>query len=472
MRWWELFRQALSGVARARLRSTLTAMGIAIGGGALASMVAFALGLQQQMERPFEKLGLLNDIHVQPHGAADDDEDDAAPRASTTDSNPNKQPDETESSADAELETPGDAADQPSRLLDETALEEFRAIPGVKYAYPEIRLSDVEIARGESKTRAFAISLPREASLLSMAEELLLAGDYFTLDDSPQAIVGDGLRDQLGYETAESAIDQKVLLSAAGLASEGDGRFQLARKQVEVTIVGVFQSPGFGPFGPRGGDSSILLPVDVMLGLPGVVESQIHRFRDRGGGATYEGYGRVIVRVDRPSEVFDVEQSIQELGFRTRTMLSNLEDARTFFLFLEVLLASVGTVALIVAGLGIANTLLMTVLERFQEIGVYKAIGATDGDVRLLFLFEASLLGLIGGIVGLGLARMVCWGLQLGIDAYLRHQGVDRSVEVFDFPWWLSAGTVAFAAVISILSGLYPASRAARVDPIEALRRA
>lgn len=142
------------------------------------------------------------------------------------------------------------------------------------------------------------------------------------------------------------------------------------------------------------------------------------------------------------------------------------------FLFLKSLLSAVGSVAMVIAGLGIANTLLMTVLERYEEIGLYKAIGATDGDVRLLFLSEAAVLGLIGGLGGLALAGVVCWGMQWGITLFFARQGITQSVDAFYFPWWLLGGAVGFSMLISIVSGLYPASRAARVDPITALRRA
>ena len=94
-------------------------------------------------------------------------------------------------------------------------------------------------------------------------------------------------------------------------------------------------------------------------------------------------------------------KAIEDQGFETHTVLSQLEDMRVAFLFIESLLTAVGSVALVIAGLGIANTLLMTVLERYEEIGLYKAIGATDGDVRLMFIAEAAVLGLVGSLAGL-----------------------------------------------------------------------
>jgi putative ABC transport system permease protein len=89
-----------------------------------------------------------------------------------------------------------------------------------------------------------------------------------------------------------------------------------------------------------------------------------------------------------------------------------------------------------------------------------------------MFMAEAAVLGLVGSLAGLVLAGISCWILQWGVNAYLEHEEVQRNVVAFYFPWWLLAGGVAFSTVLSILSGLYPASRAARIDPIQALRRA
>jgi ABC-type antimicrobial peptide transport system permease subunit len=135
-----------------------------------------------------------------------------------------------------------------------------------------------------------------------------------------------------------------------------------------------------------------------------------------------------------------------------------------------VLLGCVGTVALVVAALGIVNTLLMSVLERYQEIGIYKAIGASDGDLLVMFLTEASILGFLGGLGGLLLGRVVSWGLGVAVNYYARTQGVEEHLFVFAFPVWLLAGVVVFSILISVLAGVYPAIRAARVDPIRALR--
>jgi putative ABC transport system permease protein len=143
---------------------------------------------------------------------------------------------------------------------------------------------------------------------------------------------------------------------------------------------------------------------------------------------------------------------------------------RKAFILMDLVLTAVATVALVVAGLGIINTQLMAVLERFREIGIYKALGASDGDVRLLFLAEAALVGLLGGTGGLVLGRVVSWIIEIVVNRLAQGEGIDEPIMAFAFPFRLLGGAVLFAVLVSLISGVYPAARAARVDPIRALR--
>jgi putative ABC transport system permease protein len=456
MRWWELFRQAIAGAARARLRSALTAVGIAIGCGALVSMIAFALGLQRQIEEPLKRLGMLNDIHVSQRGGRDG----RGPRNRDDDGKDGDSKDDAEESK---------APDTPATLDDE-AIEKIRTLPGVKYAYPDLTLGDVDIKYGEKKTTVFAMALPREVGVADQFTSLLVAGSFFSLDDADEVVIAERMLDDLGFKDAAEAIGKDVEISAKGLAKgDAENQFEFQQSSRTTRIVGVVQPPGIDNMGGFG--RGVLLPTDVMAEMPGLVESQISRLR-RVGMEALGSYNSVTVRAENPSAVPRIAEAIRNDGFHARTMLSEMEDMRVAFLFIESLLSAVGSVALVIAGLGIANTLLMTVMERYEEIGLYKAIGATDGDIRLMFLAEAAVLGLVGSFLGLLLAAVVCWALQWGVNMFLASEGVKRPADVFYFPWWLLASGVGVSTLLSIVSGIYPAARAARVDPIKALRRA
>lgn len=455
MRAWWIMLLALGGLWRRPLRALLTILGVTIAAGSLFSMVGFALGMQRQAEAPFEKLDLLKniEIHVRSdrHEMKDPDDPDSPPSddEEETDASPNSQGREEE-----------------LLVLDDELLAKIQQMPDVAVAYPQFRLGNLEVRHGDKKQRCMAIGAPREVGLVDFGVELLVAGQFFDLGaGEPQVLLSTTVVEKLGFESPQAAVGQDVTLVASGLARRDDDAFEYRTKEVTATILGVYEppTPAIGPLA-----RTLLLPVDVMKDIPGVAFGM--GGPHRGSNLPPRGYARAIVRVEHPSDLLRVEKRLKEMGLRTQTAVERLDELRTFFVFLDVLLAAVGTVALVVAALGIINTLLMSVLERYQEIGTYKAVGASDGDVVVLFLTEAVLLGFFGGLGGLALGRVVSWGLDIGINIYARNQGVDAPLVFFNFPLWLSLTTVAFATLIAIIAGVWPALRAARIDPIRALR--
>jgi len=129
----------------------------------------------------------------------------------------------------------------------------------------------------------------------------------------------------------------------------------------------------------------------------------------------------------------------------------------------------VGMIAIVVASLGIINTMVMSILERYKEIGIAKAVGASDRDVKKIFFFETGVIGFFGGIFGLILGWMVSMLINLIINSFATRQGAPY-VNYFSFPWWLCLGAIGFSIFVSLAAGIYPTIRAARVDPVIALR--
>jgi putative ABC transport system permease protein len=175
------------------------------------------------------------------------------------------------------------------------------------------------------------------------------------------------------------------------------------------------------------------------------------------------------VRVKSPKDVLKAEEAIKSMGFNTFSLLDATRNLRIVFTVFDLFLGLFGSLALTVASLGIINTLVMAILERRREIGVLKALGATDRDVRSLFFAEAGAMGLLGGIAGVTLGWLIGAALTWGTTIYLRRQDLP-GVKISYVPWWLAGGAIAFAVVVSLLAGLYPAGRAARLNPVEALR--
>jgi ABC-type antimicrobial peptide transport system permease subunit len=180
-------------------------------------------------------------------------------------------------------------------------------------------------------------------------------------------------------------------------------------------------------------------------------------------------YIALIVRVSKSKSVEQVEDEIKKQGFNTFSILDASKGITRFFTFLDMFLLIFGSLALAVASLGIVNTLVMAIMERRREIGIMKALGASDGDVKRIFFFEAGTMGLFGGAVGAGLGWMIGKVINLGTNIYLQRQDI-KPENFWYVPWWLVAFALGFSVFVSLFAGLYPASRAAKLDPVQALR--
>lgn len=179
-------------------------------------------------------------------------------------------------------------------------------------------------------------------------------------------------------------------------------------------------------------------------------------------------YTTATVKVARPQDTEEVEKKIRDMGFTAVSVADLMQGQKRAFILLDLLLGLVGSIALTVASLGIINTMVMSILERTREIGIMKAVGGSDEDIRRIFLVEATMIGLAGGAFGIVLGWAVGRVINLGANIYLQNQGAPTA-NLFMIPWWLVAAGVGLALLVSLLAGSFPAMRAARLDPIQAL---
>ncbi len=366
--------------------------------------------------------------------------------------------------------------------LDEAVRQRLAKIPNVIEVYPEFRFA-ADARLGAAGHLAQVASLPTSASSSDAFEDM--QGHFFPAPDAHEVILfidlARELADTQNLQPADLLGKEIVLRypgrqplpaqNAGGEPSPDEAAlgFSIVSSQAPVRVVGIVTTDALFS-GPGGfGRAGAYIPLSVAQGL-GVVQGNdmTEIIRDSAASGN-DHYANLTVRVSRPTDVPLVEQAIQQMGFAVFSLLDLTRNLQRVFAILDLLLGIFGSLALAVASLGIVNTLVMSILERRREIGVLKALGASDGDVRKLFFAEAGVMGLAGGIGGVAIGWSIGRIIQFVTEVYLRRQSIPAE-NIWTVPWWLVAGAIGFSVLVSLAAGMYPASRAARLDPVEALR--
>ncbi len=293
--------------------------------------------------------------------------------------------------------------------------------------------------------------LTGSAGKVSVGEEDLLGKVLKRLPDS---------LDRLGLTPSE----QKTVRGLLKLAGAKTTSVPTPEVRGEYTIRGVLRRASSAETRRRGG--WLWRQTDLLL-APDAAQA----FYLRLPGAAEEGFSQLAVEVDDPINVKTVQQRIRDMGLQADSAIDYIEREEFTYLVSFSAMSVVALIALMVAAIGITNTMLMSVLERVREIGVMKALGARDRHVLSIFLMEGALIGAVGSLLGLAVA----WSISFPANAWLRSQVAERlKVELdgtlFAFPWWLIVGGPVFAVLVTTLAALYPARRAVRIDAVQALR--
>jgi putative ABC transport system permease protein len=466
---YDLSELALRNLRESILRNSLTTIGISVGVASLVAMLSLGIGLQQLASRRLERSGLFDTVVV----------------SSRRDLRRFHRGEERNGPAPSE-----------SPVLNESALQALKRLPNVREAYPDLRfatevrfqdkphLTTVAALPFSAKNndafdgmqgRFFSSETAAEAILQkSFAEELL--GRKPELDD--KANIAELARPLLGKELVmryaeripaanqnENAADNNGSQPAQpGLSDMVPGATYSVVSRVEtLKIVGVSDLDPDSM--RRAGRARVFVPLKLVQDLHVMQPSDL---RDTTSG-NEPVYATVSVRVEGPTYVQSVEDAVKKMGFNAFSIVDATRSVRRFFAVLDLFLGIFGSLALAVASIGIVNTLVMAILERRREIGIMKAIGASDGDVKKLFFAEAGVMGIFGGVAGVALGWVIGRVINFGTNIYLERQHFPPE-QIWSVPWWLVGGAIAFAIIVSLLSGLYPAARAARLDPVQALR--
>ena len=433
---------------RTRLRVLLTVLAVIIGATLVVVMSSVGGGIERNVLAGIRSAGALNEIIVQGVGA----------------SRPGGVP----------LARPGG--------LTESIVSEIAALPGVRAVLPIMAaFGGLELAYDDLAAQPILVAAPPEylaAYGLAVAEGAAAPGpgeivvgarvgeQFFTADQ--QRAPAPALYGQVLRLTAQ----RPGLVGRPGTPPGEPGGFpglpglpslappSAPRFERELRVVGVLAAQG-----TQDDYTAWLHPDDLRAAMEFVTGH-------RPDPAT-DGYSVVRVQATSTEEVRPVQQALAARDLQATSLLGVLDQVNQGLRVLQLLLAAIGLVALIVSGLGIANTMLMAMFERTREVGILKALGATEGQIAGLFLLEASFIGLLGAVLGLGLGWLASQTINFIVLQMLAAQTgtvVDAPRTVLYTPSWVVPVVVGSAWLIAVVAGLYPALRAAQLNIARALR--
>jgi ABC-type antimicrobial peptide transport system permease subunit len=461
MRFRDIVGLALEALSQQKLRTALTSLGVICGSFVLVISLSLRQGVQETILREISRFGDLRRVEVMPRRDRPSPSADLKPPEIQGDMSP-----ERRARLQAEMQRrfrPPQVTYLPTAPLNDDRLALIEKLPRVRSVTLD-SLTNVEAILGDKTQSSNLVSAkPGDDEF----RQRLIAGGYFHGDNSDEVLVTEFCLYHLGIirdADVSGVIGRKLRIERREPTPNPLGHLWPEKTLAEYTICGVLGAADADK--PRGRWDWQGLQADLVL-PPRTMRQLVARFPS----TKQYGYDSALIDVDDGDNVKEVVQQIKAMNLHADAMLERVEVERFIYHMVFSGMSLVAGVALIVAAMGIANTMLMGVLQRMREIGVMKAVGARDGHIVAIFLVEGATIGLVGGLLGLGLA----WGLSGPGDAWMqsileKNTSIKLHGSVFAFPPWLLIGVPAFACLTTTLAAVYPARRASRIDPVAALR--
>ena len=401
----DYFVFAMKTFTHRKIRSLLTMVGIFIGIAAVVSLISLGQGLQSAITTQFSTLG-TDKIIIQ--------------------------------ALSPFFGPPGQLAVED---ITERDLEEIKRTSGVEVAAGRV-LGSVKVEFDDKVNILFGASIP-----LKDEDEKRLIEETLTLKASDGRLLkkGDNFKVVIGNNLAEDNIFQRDI-------KVGD---KLIINDENFEVVGILSKSGFPPV-----DNALLIPQDrlkKLLGFDDELSAIVAKAKTENINQVADNIARNLRdlrNVDEGKEDFEVE-----------TPEHILQGFNTIFSIVQAVLIGIAGISLFVGGIGIMNTMYTSVLERTNEIGVMKAIGARNGHILLIFLIESGTLGLIGGIVGVIIGIILAKSVEIGSTLVFGTSLIQAEISLF-----LIIGSLVFSVLVGVIAGTFPAMQASKLKPVDALR--
>lgn len=460
MRFTDYLRLSFRNIRRQKLRSSLTIFAVVIGVMSVTIMLSLVTGAKGFFLQQVEANGTLQQVAI------------------------------SQKADLADFERAGDGGPCDSCVnLDDSIVEKVKALPHVTGVARQLDGGNFEAIQYD--TQKLTLNRLQAHDANGIIKSIVLAGREIKASDTDGVItITNDYANKWGFKGKyDSLIGKEVSLISrnyytgvgANIMQPQEGQNGGGQPQGQVTtlkakIVGITES---------GEESGVVnVPLAWASGMNTnqryePVQAQCQSTGPCNSKGTYKlvtedmvatnGYSSLIAKVDNSKNAGSVATEIRKLGVGAADAKASIQSQLTIFNIIGLVLGGIGGIALAVAAIGVVNTMIMAILERTREIGVMRAVGSTKSTVRKLFTSEAAMLGFMGGVVGVSLGFVLTRIANVFVNKQLASNSVTAR-NIIGLPLWLIVLVVSLATLIGLLAGLYPAARAARLDPVEALR--
>lgn len=468
MNWNDLLRMSINSLRRRKLRTFLTVLGVLIGTASIVVMISLGLGMQQSLYQEVEQSGGLTSITV-----------------TGTDGGDGMMSDST------------GADEQSEKRIDDRLVETISKLNHVKLAAPIYETSVILLKgsyianvqlQGMTPEGLKAQNIDLGEGTLPKTGKLDLVFGNGVITDFYEKGSGNGYYDTgetpninlmkdsmfLITDTENYDTDNSTAFGESTDSSGNDGQSDSGQpKNVQKYVVraGGIVSGGLDDYSAN--YDSVYCDLET---LKQILRKEYAGRVIPGQPQTKAGkplkefyYTSLKVKADDMDHVNEVADVIRNMGYNVETNAEYLDSMKSQFAVVQAVLGGIGAVSLLVAAIGIANTMMMSIYERTKEIGVMKVLGCSLRNIREMFLLEAAFIGLLGGIAGniLSFVMSAVINVVVGSSGVLS-TGTDSSISYI--PWWLVLLSMAFAVLVGVLAGYFPAKRAMKLSPLAAIR--
>lgn len=445
----DVINMGLRNMWRRKTRTILTVLGVIIGTSSIVIMLSLGIGMNENFKREIERMGSLNIINI----------------------------DANYIPPDVGMGSPGGKKDV---KLDDKTLAKIGAIDGVEAVSP-IMYSYWKFGVGKLIGSFSVIGI--DTSVMEKFNFEVEEGRLLNESDTAALVFGCYLPDWFynpkaryygGPTSRPNLISDKIIMTMNmeyGEKRRSGPRDGGSKPAPEYKVKGV------GLLKQSNDDKDYNAYMNIKHLKKMIEESNKAQGRQSRGFDPYsqtskDSYQNAMVKVKDIKNVKKVQEQIKDMGFGAFSLTDILESMQKTSAGIQAVLGGIGAVSLLVAAIGIANTMIMSIYERTREIGVMKVLGAELSDIKRLFLFEAGLIGFVGGVIGMGFSLLISFILNnAGLSIFMNFFGpMGDGSKISVIPPWLSLSSVLFATLIGLVSGYYPARRAMKLSALEAIK--